>query len=114
MIQGANPQLRAHSLRIGQRIIIPVSGRIVPASAWSVPPERRVRRASRGGGGAVSGSHRVQPGETATQIARRYGVSLTRLLDYNGLAVASVIRAGDVLKIPPAARCTGSPSSTRC
>src|SRR5216683_3545501 len=52
MIQSANPQLRSHSLRIGQRIIIPVSGRIVPASAWSVPPTRRVRRASRGGGGA--------------------------------------------------------------
>ena len=110
MIQSANPQLRSHSLRIGQRIIIPVSGRIVPASAWSVPPTRRVRRASRGGGGAggsgeggaVSGSHRVRPGETATQIARRYGVSLSRLLDYNGLAIASVIRAGEVLKIPPA------------
>ncbi len=107
MIQSANPQLRSHSLRIGQRIIIPVSGRIVPASAWSVPPTRRVRRASRGGGGAggaggdVSGSHRVRPGETATQIARRYGVSLSRLLDYNGLAVASVIRAGEVLRIPP-------------
>jgi membrane-bound lytic murein transglycosylase D len=114
MIQGANPQLRAHALRIGQRIMIPVSGRIVPASAWSIPPERRVRRASRGGGGAVSGSHRVRPGETATQIARRYGVSLTRLLDYNGLAVASVIRAGDILKIPPAGPCPGSSSPMRC
>src|SRR5438128_1986454 len=54
MIQSANPQLRPHALRIGQRIIIPVSGRIVPASAWSVPPEGRVRRISRGGVGAVS------------------------------------------------------------
>jgi len=44
----------------------------------------------------------VRPGETATQIARRYGVSLSRFLDYNGLAIASVIRAGEVLKIPPA------------
>jgi LysM repeat protein len=58
----------------------------------------------------------VRSGETATQIARRYGVSLTRLLDYNGLAVASVIRAGDILKIPPAGPCPagGSTSPLRC
>jgi len=110
MIQSANPRLRPHALRIGQRIIIPVSGRIVPASAWSVPPEGRVRRISRGGVGAVS-AHRVRAGETATQIARRYGVSLTQLLEYNGLTVASVIRPGDVLKIPAAGTCPGLAAS---
>src|SRR5205807_5629341 len=36
MIQSANPTLRAHALRVGQRLIIPVSGRIVPANAWSM------------------------------------------------------------------------------
>ena len=110
MIQSANPRLRPHALRIGQRIIIPVSGRIVPASAWSVPPEGRLRRISRGGVGAVS-AHRVRAGETATQIARRYGVSLTQLLEYNGLTVASVIRPGDVLKIPAAGTCPGPTAS---
>lgn len=122
MIQSANPQLRPHALRVGQRIMIPVSGRIVPASAWSVPPEGRVRRISRGGGatgggwggGGEGGSHRVRAGETATQIARRFGVSLTRLLDYNGLTVASVIRAGDVLKIPAAGACSSSAATRAC
>src|SRR5438034_3499960 len=33
-------------------------------------------------------------------IARRYGVSLTALLNYNGLTLRSVIRPGDVIKIP--------------
>ena len=43
---------------------------------------------------------RVRTGETASEIARRYGVPLTALLNYNGLTLASVIRAGDVIKIP--------------
>ena len=43
MLQLANPHLRAHALRVGQRIIVPMSGRVVPRGAWSVPPEPRVR-----------------------------------------------------------------------
>ena len=90
-----------------------MSGRVVPLSGWSVPPERTYRRISRGGaagGGArltpASGeeplaTHRVQRGESATTIARRYGVGLTELLNYNGLTMGSMLRAGDILKIPP-------------
>jgi membrane-bound lytic murein transglycosylase D len=98
MLEGANPRIRSHALRVGQRIIIPMSGRIVPAGAWSTPPETRYRRVSRTE--ASRGSHRVQSGETVSEIARRYGVSLAALLNYNGLTMASVIRAGDVIKIP--------------
>ena len=98
MIEGANPRLHAHALRVGQRVIIPMSGRVVPLSAWSVPPEPRYRRVVRTE--ASAGRHRVQAGETATEIARRYGVSLTALLNYNGLTLGSVIRPGDVIKIP--------------
>src|SRR5438093_1397308 len=98
MIESANPRLKAHALRVGQRIIIPMSGRVVPAAAWSIPPESRYRRVSRTE--ASTGSYRVRTGETASEIARRYGVPLTALLNYNGLTLASVIRAGDVIKIP--------------
>jgi membrane-bound lytic murein transglycosylase D len=105
MLQSANPKLRPHALRVGERIIVPMSGRIVPASAWSVPPEPRARRRIRGShaGGAVAGgnAHRVQRGETLSEIARRYGVSLGALLDYNDLTLQSVIRAGTIVKIPP-------------
>ncbi len=75
-----------------------MSGRVVPAAAWSIPPESRYRRVSRTE--ASTGSYRVRTGETASEIARRYGVPLTALLNYNGLTLASVIRAGDVIKIP--------------
>ena len=99
MIESANPRVRARGLRVGQRIIIPMSGRVVPPSAWSNPPESpRYRRVSRTE--ASTGRHRVRRGETASAIARRYGVSLTALLNYNGLTIGSIIRAGDVLQIP--------------
>ncbi len=98
MLRSANPQLKAHALRVGQRIIVPMSGRIVPPTAWSTPPELRYRRVSRTE--ASNASHRVRAGETASQIARRYRVSLSALLNYNGLTAKSIIRPGDVLKIP--------------
>ena len=109
MLQGANPSLRPHALRVGQRIIVPMSGRIVPPAAWSVPPEPRYRRLSRGtrggggggGGGGGPGTHRVARGETLSQIARAFRVSLAELLDYNDLTLGSVIKAGAVVKIPP-------------
>jgi LysM repeat protein len=98
---------------VGQRLIIPMSGRVVPAAAWSVPPappapaERAARRYRRVTSTAASAaSHRVRPGETASQIARRYGVPLAALLNYNGLTTASVLRPGDLLKIPQ--RCDAS------
>ncbi|MGH7569273.1 MAG: transglycosylase SLT domain-containing protein [Gemmatimonadales bacterium] len=98
MIQGANPHLRPRALRVGQRIIVPMSGRIVPPSAWSVPPEPRYRRVS--GTGARGATHQVRKGETPSQIARAYSVSLTALLNANGMTMVTVIRPGDRLRIP--------------
>ncbi|HUL03036.1 MAG TPA: LysM peptidoglycan-binding domain-containing protein [Gemmatimonadales bacterium] len=108
MIQTANPSLKPHALKVGERIIIPMSGRVVPGGAWSVPPESRTRYTTRSarptttGRSAVDGGdHRVESGETLSEIARRYGVSLGALLDYNDLTTRSVIHAGQIIKIPP-------------
>lgn len=100
MINTANPHLKASALHIGQRLIIPMSGRIVPPSAWSTPPDAH-GRTRRSGSRAV---HRVVAGETPIQIARHFGVTLSALLDYNDLAVAPVIHPGDLIKIPPKKR----------
>jgi membrane-bound lytic murein transglycosylase D len=98
MIQAANPRLKPRALRIGQRLIVPMSGRIVPPSAWSAPPEGGVRRVA-GVTGAAS-TYRVRSGDTPSAIARRFGVGLTELLNANGLTMGSVIRPGDRLRIP--------------
>ncbi len=44
--------------------------------------------------------HMVRPGETASQIAKRYGVRLADLLRVNDLANADLIKVGQVLTIP--------------
>jgi len=104
MLQAANPHLRAHALRLGQRVIVPMSGRVVPRGAWSNPPEPRTRRVSTryrtvvGSDGQTR--HRVASGETASGIARQHGIGLAALLEANDLTMRSVIRPGDVLLIP--------------
>jgi len=103
MLQAANPRLRAHALRIGQRIIVPMSGRVVPRGAWSTPPEPRVRRVSNRYRTASADGvtrHRVTRGETASGIARQHGIGLMALLEANDMTMRSVIRPGDVLRIP--------------
>jgi len=98
MIEGANLRLRPQALRVGQRIVIPMSGRVVPAGAWSVPPERTYRRVA--SPGTLGRTYRVRAGDTLSAIARSFRVSLARLLDENDLAMGSVIRPGDRLRIP--------------
>jgi len=104
MLQAANPHLRAHALRVGQRIIVPMSGRVVPRGAWSNPPEPRVRRVSPRyrtiSSSDGSTRHRVTRGETASAIAKQHGIGLMALLEANDLTMRSVIRPGDVLLIP--------------
>ena len=42
----------------------------------------------------------VQPGETLTQIAQKFGVSLNEMIQINGIINADLISAGTILKIP--------------
>ncbi len=102
-IQGANPWLKPRALRVGQRLVIPMSGRVVPTAARRSPVEAAAQTS---GAAAGSGStvHRVRSGETASQISRRYGVGLRALLDYNGLDMDSIIRPGQRLRIPASDR----------
>lgn len=44
--------------------------------------------------------HRVRRGETLIQIAQRYGASVQRILEANGLRQAHLVRAGTTLRIP--------------
>lgn len=44
--------------------------------------------------------HRVGRGDTVSQIATRYGVSMSSLVELNGLRSRNFIRAGQVLRLP--------------
>ena len=70
-----------------------------------------ITRAEQGRGAARSGAtastqraepirHRVEPGETAYSIARRYGVSPRALAEWNGLGPDLSVRSGQTLMIP--------------
>jgi len=48
-------------------------------------------------------THTVRPGETASGIAKRYGIPLRDLLRVNGIANADLLRSGAELVIPGAA-----------
>jgi membrane-bound lytic murein transglycosylase D len=98
VIHGANPGLRPRSLRVGQRLVVPLSGRAVQGAAarMTTGPATPVRAAR----AAAPTTHRVSAGETLSAIARRYGVSLSALLERNDLELTAVIRPGDVLVLP--------------
>ena len=46
--------------------------------------------------------HVVQRGETLIQIAQRYGASVQRILQFNGIRQPRLVRAGITLRIPMA------------
>jgi LysM repeat protein len=79
----ANGLRNANFIWVGQRLTIPGSG---------------------GGGGSSSGGgsglHVVRWGETLYSIARRYGTSVTALVQANALRSANYIYAGQRLRIP--------------
>ncbi|MFZ9974009.1 MAG: LysM peptidoglycan-binding domain-containing protein [Vulcanococcus sp.] len=61
--------------------------------------------ASRGGG---SGNYTVKPGETLSEIAERYGTSVQRLMQLNGLRNPQDLWAGSRIQVPGAAGASGS------
>ena len=51
-------------------------------------------------GSAATGSHTVRSGETLSEIAARYGVSVAALADANGIIDADRILGGQTLELP--------------
>ncbi len=78
---------------------------IFPGQRLTIPgaPESGAApsRSSAGGAAPASGRvHVVQPGDTMTDLATRYGVTLTKLLAANRLANPRMIYAGQRISIP--------------
>ena len=94
----------AKDLWAGSRIQVPGASSARPASA-AAPLNRNAR------------DHKVQPGETLSEIADRYGISMDRLISLNGLKEPNDLQAGSTLRLKapttPAARPRPSTVATK-
>lgn len=90
-------------LAIGQQLLIPAPGSIVPTSTAEVvageTPEAQPEATSESAS-AAGGTHVVQAGENLYRIGLRYGCSVEQMATANGIANPSWISAGQVLQIP--------------
>jgi len=62
---------------------------------------------------ALAGQVTVKSGETLSEIADRYGISLTQLMKLNGITKANHVEVGQILKVPGAAKGSSSREGAR-
>jgi LysM repeat protein len=92
-----NPNL----IEVGQVLEIPESG-TTPAPTPTPSPAPTAT-----GGGTT---YVVQPGDTLTKIATKFGVTVNALVRANNIQDPNLIRAGQVLQIPPPTTSTPPPT----
>lgn len=86
--------------RVALLLLAAVLSLAVPSGALAAPP----------GQGPVT--HVVQPGESLSSIAMRYGVNLVDLAHANGLTTRSWVYTGQVLQVPGVAGATAAARAT--
>ena len=97
-IRTAN-RLHSNLLRAGQDLLIPMSTRpIAPTVLAAAPKPTPVAQASSGLQPII---HHVRSGETLSSIARRYGVLVRQLTQWNLIDAEDVLSLGQRLKIWP-------------
>ncbi|GIW52394.1 MAG: hypothetical protein KatS3mg081_1749 [Gemmatimonadales bacterium] len=106
-LQAANPGVHPLRLRIGARLVIPIS-RGARARTNASAPSRRVESQK-----VPPGTyHVVQRGETLWILSQRYGVTIADLRRWNGLRVDDILRVGQRLLVAPPAS-SGEPQPSR-
>lgn len=93
-LEAANPNVSARRLQIGTRLLVPLdpSGRRAR--------ERTALAGDSGSDGAdVAGVHTVRRGDSLWTIARRYGLTVGDLLEWNRLDVDAVLQPGDRVRL---------------
>jgi len=93
MIAKVNPGLNPDRLKIGQKLMIPLSLQPLQGS-----------RASDGASPSSlkTSTYTVQKGDTLYGLARRYGTTAKMLASLNGIDLNSTLRIGQTLKVPAA------------
>ena len=70
------------------------------AQITSAKPDKRIGQKAQRVAKTQVVRHRVKRGETVAQIARRYGASVERILEANGIHRANLLQVGALLLIP--------------
>lgn len=97
-VLSANPNLDKNGkLSIGQEIMVPDGSSTTGQSPISVVPNVSIPTPE-----SSSSTYVVQSGDSLSRIARKQGVSLSELMELNGLNGASIIKVGQVLAMPGA------------
>ncbi len=106
-IQQANNISDANLIFVGQVLTIP--GATGTVSPTSVPTGGSVPTPAPSSGG---GSYTVQPGDTLSKIASRFGTTYLAIAAANGITNPNLIFVGQVLNIPGATTTGGGPAPT--
>jgi LysM repeat protein len=83
----ANGLSNANHVEAGRKLVLP------PGAS----SQTSIRRAASGSSRTAAGVVVVQPGETLSEIAEREGISLSRLMQLNGISKADAVQAGSRL-----------------
>jgi soluble lytic murein transglycosylase-like protein len=97
----ANQISDPNHILIGQRLQIPGTG--MPGGQPASPTTPARPSAPAGGSMQTLAHHRVRPGENLTMIAARYGTTIGAIAMTNGISNPSLIRVGQVLRVPASA-----------
>jgi membrane-bound lytic murein transglycosylase D len=104
-IRAANPGVRPRRLRIGQRLTIPISiaARRGAVQPLPLPPLRRRRTVTTSRLATPSdGVYTVRRGDTLWVVSRRYGVTVSDLQRWNGMASReTLLHIGERLRVTP-------------
>lgn len=103
----ANRLGKSALIRAGQKLVIPGT-----KASSSAPSPTSGAKAAPASAAAVSGSHKVAPGDTVWDLARKYGSSVSAIVQANGLNKAATIRIGQRLSIPGASAPGSSTATT--
>lgn len=93
MITRVNPGLNPDKIRIGQTLMIPLSIQPLQSSSGS-------NSIAASGISIQTSIYTVQKGDTLYALARRYGTTANVLASMNGIALNSILRIGQRLKVP--------------
>lgn len=98
-IRSAN-NISGNLIRAGQQLLIPTAKHPADHYAYSADQRRqRTQGSSQGRDGSVRVDYEVRPGDSFWTIARRHGVSVGALTNWNGMAPGDTLMPGQELVV---------------